>query len=398
MSLSIRDRFGILVAQPDLGRACVAVLLLNVADASVTTIAPPFLRSLGYHVADIGILISAYAIASLFSRLPAGRLADGRHARAWFSAACVLYAVALALYPIAVEPWAFWSVRALHGLAFGATTTLNLAAVLAVGGRARARMMGLYAAFMAGGYMVGNLLSGVLTDTLGYTAAFVVAAIFPLAATAFGSRVAAPPATAPTGVRNLPALLRRREIRGVVLLALAVSLLHQGWGTLFPLYVVGAGAGVALAGAVRAMHSFANTIGRPFGDSIVQRVGPTGLGCLGLLLYAIGISALPTTTVPLLLLAIAAVIGAGRACAYLANVVTTAELSERRIVNRGTASALMTLGQDVGAILAPILAGALAGQIGIGPALQTLAVSVSVVGAAAVLSSRVTAPVEPALA
>ena len=64
--------------QPEFARAVAAVLLLNAADAAVSTIAPPFLQSLGYRVAEIGLLISAYAMASLVSRLPAGRLADAR--------------------------------------------------------------------------------------------------------------------------------------------------------------------------------------------------------------------------------------------------------------------------------------------------------------------------------
>ncbi len=375
-------------AQRDFVRACAAVFLLNAADSSVTVVAPAYLRSLGYPVAQIGILVSAYAIASLCSRLPAGRLADGQRPRRWFALACVALSVALALYPVGVDAWAFWSVRALHGLAFGAATTLNLAAALASGTRARARAMGLYTAVMAAGFTAGNLLGGVLTDAAGYDTTFRATALFPLLATVLGARSAAPAAIARGGGESWLAVLRRREVRGVLLLAVTINLLHQTWGTLFPLYVVAMGAGLSLAGGVRAMHAFTNTVFRPFGDPIVRRFGSTGLACVGLVLYAIGISALPTTTVPLVLMALAAVIGAGRACAYLANVVTTADLSEQGIVNRGTASALLSLGTDTGSILAPIIAGAVAGRIGIGPALQLLPIGTAALGIVAVLTSR----------
>jgi MFS family permease len=379
------------VARQDFARACGAVLLLNAADASVTTIAPPYLQALGLPLSSIGLLLAVYAVTSLLSRLPAGRLADGRQARRWFMAGCLVLSASLALYPVAVEAWAFAAVRGVHGLAFGAATTLNLAAVLATEGRGRARAMALYTGAMAGGFTVGNLLGGVLADGLGYRTTFLVSAAFPLLATLLGTRTAevrvAPRAPGGLGLR----VLLHRQVRGVLVLSVAINLLHQTWGTLFPLYVIGAGAGVSLAGGVRAMHSFTNTLARPLGEPVVRRFGPTGLACFGLVLYGAGIASLPLTTFAPVLLVLAAVIGAGRASAYLANVVTTAELSEHRVVNRGTASALITLGGDVGAIVAPVVAGALASHVGIGLALQGLAVAVTLGGLVGVLSSRTAA-------
>jgi MFS family permease len=379
--------------QPEFARAVAVVLLLNAADAAVSTVAPAFLQRLGYPVAQIGLLVSGYAMASLLSRVPAGRLADGSHARLWFWLSSGTLGVALALYPVAIEPWAFWSVRVLHGLSFGAATTLNLATLLATTSANRARVMALYTAAMAGGYTLGNLTGGVVADVFGYQVAFWTVAVFPLLAMLLGS----PAAALSSGGKASPRedwrlVLRRPEVRAVLVLALVVNLLHQMWGTLLPLYVVGAGAGVSLAGFVRATHSFTNTLARPASEPIVRRVGPLGLACAGLLVYAVGISLLPTTTAPLLLMALAALIGLGRAGAVLANALGTMELSERRLVNRGTASALMTVGGDAGSILAPILAGATASRIGIGPAMQALAWAMAGLGIVAVLAARPPAP------
>jgi MFS family permease len=380
---------------PGFTRAVGAVLLLNGADAAVSTVAPAFLQHLGYQVAEIGLLVSGYAMASLVSRLPAGRLADGRRPRLWFRVSCAALGVSLALYPVAVEPWAFWSVRVLHGLAFGTATTLNLATLLATASSNRARVMALFTGAMAGGYTLGNLVGGVVADSLGYGQTFLVVATFPILAMLLGS----PDATASHSARSRSGehwltVLRRGEVRAVLVLALVVNLLHQMWGTLFPLYVIGAGAGLSLAGVVRATHSFTNTIARPAAEPVVRRFGSIGLACAGLLVYAIGISALPTTTVPLLLMALAALIGAGRAGAVLANALATSELSEQRLVNRGTASALMTLGGDAGSILAPIVAGATASRMGVGPAMQVLAWAMAIVGLAAVLASQPSARAE----
>ncbi|MBI2756088.1 MAG: MFS transporter [Chloroflexi bacterium] len=382
-----------------LARACAAVFLLNAADAGVSTVAPAFLSALGYPLASIGLLLSIYAVASLVSRLPAGILADGRRARLWFSVSCVVLAISLTLYPVATESWSFWAVRGVHGLSYGTATTLNLAVVLTLGsGQGRARAMGLYAAAMAAGYTLGNLLGGALADLTGYGATFVAIGVFPLLATFFGSTIAAPAAAkASTGVRtHWLRVLRGREVRGVLLLAISINLIHTAWGTLFPLYAISIGAGLSLAGGVRATHAFTNTITRPFGEGLVRRFGASGMAILGLLLYAVGVFSLPLTTIPIVLLALAVVIGAGRASAYLANIVTTSELAERGIVNRGVASALMTLGGDLGSILAPIVAGAAAGRFGIGPAMQGMAVSITALGILGVVTSRPSSAPDPA--
>jgi MFS family permease len=279
-------------------------------------------------------------------------------------------------------------VRLLHGLAFGTATTLNLATLLATATTNRARVMALFTGAMAGGYTLGNLVGGFVADSLGYSATFWIVAAFPVLATLLGSPGSAPAPSKPRPGEHWLAVLGRSEVRAVLVLALVVNLLHQMWGTLFPLYIVSAGAGLSLAGVVRATHSFTNTLARPASEPFVRRFGSLGLACAGLLVYAIGISALPTTTVPLLLMALAALIGSGRAGAVLANALSTAELSERHIVNRGTASALMTLGGDAGSILAPIVAGAAASHLGIGPAMQVLAWLIAGLGIAAVLAAR----------
>jgi dipeptide/tripeptide permease len=121
-----------------------------------------------------------------------------------------------------------------------------------------------------------------------------------------------------------------------------------------------------------------------------------GRAYFGPALYAMGIAALPTTTIGVVLVALAAVIGLGRASAFVANVVTTVEIRERGLVNRGTASALMNLGGDVGSIAAPVLAGFVAQRVGIGPALQVIAVGVAGIGFLAVLSPHTPAPARPA--
>jgi MFS family permease len=139
-------------------RVCAVLALLNFADGMVSTLASAYVGSLGYPLGQIGLIVALYSIASLASRLPSARLADSKTANQWMIAACVVFAGTLALYPLAHEPAALWAVRILHGVSFGAATTLNMAAFLAVCTTQNRRMAtALFTASWSGGYSVGNL-------------------------------------------------------------------------------------------------------------------------------------------------------------------------------------------------------------------------------------------------
>ncbi len=379
------------LASGETARVYLALLLLTSADGLVSTIASPFLQSLGYPLADIGVLVSAYAIASLASRLPAGRLAEGRHPHAWLVVAGLAYAAALALYPMAVVAWAFWSVRVLHGLAFGTATTLNFAVFLGVStGTNRARATAFYTASMAAGYATGNFASGFLADHFGYGVAFTVAALAPLGALLVSkpaATISAPLAT--TGpVPSAWRTLLHPEVRAVPILAFSVNFVNQTLSTLFPLYVLSIGQTLSVAGTARGLQSLSNVIVRPFGGLVVRRLGPVALGSVGAGLAGSAFALVPLTTAPPLLLTLFAVAGVGRAGGVLANAMSTVELSERGVLKRGTASALITAGGDAGAIAAPIVAGAVAGRIGLGPALTLLPLVGGLLGIAGLLAGR----------
>ncbi len=376
----------------DAARVYLAILLLTSSDGLVSTLASPFLRSLGYPLADIGLLVSAYAIASLVSRLPAGRFSEGRHAHTWLIGSCLVYAGALAAYPIAVEPWALWSVRIVHGLAFGTATTLNFATFLTISeGANRGRATAFYTTGMAAGYTIGNFTSGFIADHLGYGVAFVGSALCPLLALLAIRPAPVTPQRAvssSTGLLGMWSTLRNPEVRAVPMLAFCLNFTNQALSTLFPLYVLSVGQTLSIAGTARGLQSLSNTIARPFGGGIVRRLGPVALGAGGIAVAGVSYAAVPLTTVPALFLAMFVVAGLGRAAGVLSNAMTTVDLSERGVLKRGTASALMSAGGDAGAIVAPIVAGATAAQIGIQPALQMLPIAAALVGVAFVLASR----------
>ena len=380
----------------DVTRVCLVLLLLNTADGMVSTVASAYVGSLGYPLGDIGLLVSLYSIASLASRLPAARLADGRRAHGFLLAACATFTLALALYPVATQPYALWAVRLLHGVSFGVATTLNFAMFLAVSSRPgtnRARATALFTASWSGGYSIGNFASGVLADNFGYPAAFLVAAVCPLAAMLSTPRV---PRELPTPrAKDAPRtwrVLLHADVRAVPLLAFSVNFLNNLLTTLFPLYVLAIGQTLSVAGTARALQSVTNTLVRPVSGSVVQRLGPLQLGSAGVALTALAIAVVPLNTTTIVLLVLFVFVGIGRAVGVVANATATVDLSERGVLKRGTASALMTAGGDFGSVVAPLLAGSTAAAIGLGPALQVLAIGAAIVCIAAMLTAR---PAQP---
>jgi MFS family permease len=372
-------------------RVCVVLLLLNLADGMVSTLASAYIGSLGYSLADIGLIVSLYSIASLASRLPSAKLADGQRAHVWLIGSSAVFAISLALYPVATDQWALWSVRVLHGASFGAATTLNLATFLAVCTTAnRKTATAIFTASWSGGYSIGNFASGVIADNWGYGPAFLVAAVCPLLAIVAQPSIRPAPIVRSSSHSDLHPrtwrVLFQADVRSVPLLAFSVNFLNALLATLFPLYILAIGQTLSVAGTARALQSLTNTLVRPLSGSFMQRVGPLQLGAAGVAVTALAIVAMPLSTAPLVLLALFVVVGAGRAVGVVANASGTLDLAERGILKRGTASALMTAGGDSGSVVAPLLAGATAAAINLGPAMQVLAVVMAVVGIAAILA------------
>lgn len=372
-------------------RVCAVLALLNLADGMVSTVASAYVGSLGYRLADIGLIVSLYSIASLASRLPSARLADGTRANTWMFGACLVFTATLGLYTLATQPAALWAVRILHGLSFGAATTLNMATFLAVSTpRNRNMATALFTASWSGGYSVGNLVSGVLADNYGYSAAFMVAAVFPLLAIVAHPRVQPVPVPVADATRARAPwrTLLRADVRAVPLLAFSVNFLNSLLATLFPLYVLAIGQTLSVAGTARALQSLTNTLVRPLSGSVMQRVGPLQLGAAGVALTALAVVLMPFSTAPIVLLGLFVVVGAGRAVGVVANATSTLDLAERRLLKRGTASALMTAGGDAGSVVAPLLAGATAAVINLGPAMQVLGIGIALLGIPALLAGN----------
>lgn len=384
-------RFG--AAGGEAGRANVAVFLLNLGESITTTLVAAYLGWQGYPLSSIGLLVGVFAVASLLSRVPAGQMANRPSARRWYAAACVVVVGSLACYPLAPNAPLFLAVRLAHGFFAGFVGTLNFAAFLGVAtGRNRLQATAYYTAFMSAGYAIGNLVAGVVADHFGYAAAFWVAAACPALA------MMAAPRSVPdvvlkeqeprqAGVR-LSRILLRPEVMAVPLLAFAINFTHQTLGTLFPLYALSIGHSLTLVGVARSLQSLSNTVIRPFGGGLLRMMGLFGLACSGLLLQGLGVAAVAVVSAPAIISALFVVIGMGRGFATVANALSTSQITSRGTLNRGAASTLASIGGDSAAIMAPVMCGFMAASVGVGSAMQVMAVLATVIGVLVMIGAR----------
>ncbi|MFB6777661.1 MFS transporter [Streptomyces sp. NPDC056352] len=173
-------------AQPGIrmtGRQKVVLTLLLGAqfmiavDFSILNVALPVVgKGLGFTLADLQWIATAFALAAAGFTLLFGRVADivGRK-RLFLGGMAVLGASSL-LGGLATSPEVLLSARVLQGLATAAVTPAGLALLTTAfkEGPLRERALGLNGALMSAGFTAGAILGGLLTDLLSWRWAFFI--------------------------------------------------------------------------------------------------------------------------------------------------------------------------------------------------------------------------------
>jgi len=156
------------------------VLLLNVSAPSVTL--PAVGRDLGADLSGLQWVVSGYSLALAATLLTAGTLADLVGRRRMFLGGLAGFAAASVLCALAPSALVLIAGRAAQGLA-GAVLLSSSLALLAQDftGTARAGALGVWGATVAAAFAVGPLEGGLLTESFGWRAMFVLDAAVALA-------------------------------------------------------------------------------------------------------------------------------------------------------------------------------------------------------------------------
>lgn len=375
-------------------------LATTTTEGSQNLLFPLYLHDHGYVLTAIGTLGAVLGVMRLASRVPIGARYRGSQARAqqlfW-----------LALFLVSTSGYAFVrgelalvvAVTVLHGFAFGALGTINLAVAIDIsGGRRAGVVMGWYTAALSAGYALGAFGAGALADRIGIEGALLWLGLTPLVAMVavwLTPRIpdqerAAPAAGTPLWRRGLSAFL---GIDGRVWLAFTIVLflnvLSDSTDTFFPLYGTAIGLPVAFVGVLKASKSASATVIRFFAGALFRFLDFRAINFWAVIIFAATAFTIPFVTGPLagpVLLGVFSVAGLCRGILRVTSAATVAEL-KREGRDIGLASGVYNAGLDLGAVVGPVAGGVLSAAFGIPAMFQLLAVGSLVLYFTVALSS-----------
>ncbi|HLH24140.1 MAG TPA: MFS transporter [Chloroflexota bacterium] len=357
------------------------------AEGFISVVLSPYLQHQGVPLGQIGAIVAAMSVASLISRLPAGMLYRPGRANVSIALAAATVAAATFFYPRSDSDWMLGGLRLLHGFAFGVSTTLNMAQFFDVrpADFERGRAMGIFAACLAGGNMLGNVVGGWWADRFGFEAAFTTAAIFPLVAAAINLQIRQEPGTrasalghaAPRGEtlrRGLDAL-RNPGILLAALLLFCLNVLNLMFVPFFNLYGLAIGLSLTALGFVRGFASFSAVFTRVFAGELGRWFSYNTISRVGITLSAAFVCVVPLTTAVALLLVLVTAVSVLRSILTVTGGVSVMDATATTAAQRGVASGIFNMGKDLGSIAGPFCGGVIAGQVGVGPMMQVVALA-----------------------
>jgi MFS family permease len=227
-----------------------AMLIVSLDQYIVVVALPEIGQDLGFSEQTLQAVISVYAVASAGFLLLGGRAADVLGRRRVLVTGLALYAGASLAGGLASAPGFLLIARATQGLggALVFPATLSLVNTTFAEGRERNRAVAVWGAAGAAGLVVGVLLGGVLTQTLGWEAVFFVNVPLAVAALLLAFTYL------PADREREPG--RRLDLPGAFSATLGVTLLvfafiegpNLGWSS--PAVVASSAAGLALLAAL----------------------------------------------------------------------------------------------------------------------------------------------------
>ena len=156
-------------------RSALAVLssamLMTILDGSIVTVALPAIqRDLGFSPAGLSWTINAYLIPFGGLLLLAGRLGDLIGRKVMFLTGNAVFTIASLLAGVATGPTMLIAARLLQGVgsAMASAVLLGILVTLFTEAKERAKAIGIFSFTGAAGASIGQVLGGILTDTLSW--------------------------------------------------------------------------------------------------------------------------------------------------------------------------------------------------------------------------------------
>jgi MFS family permease len=374
----------------------VAAAAIATGEGGLGVVLTPYLNENGLSVAAIGAFVALYALSGLASRVPGGRWYRPGRVRRLLVVGLLVQAVSGALFPLFHDAWALATLRIVSGFGYGLGSTVNLAQFLdsLPADQPRERPTAIFTAANSCGFALGNMTAGFLANQWGYEVAFVGVAFYPLLAALLTLSAVEPAARGgPPRAATSPRLLLRAMGEPLLLIVLVEGFMMQFlFGmqyALFPLYLLAVGVTLAELGLMRSAFSGTQVASRLGAGWLTAQFGHRRVAAAALLAQIVALIVVPLTANLWLLAVVQVAFGGARGIMWMANTLGLAKASDRTTLSRGACSATYNAASDLGVLLGPLLAGAVAGLAGLDRSFLIVPLGVlAVYAAAASLNAR----------
>ncbi len=356
---------------------CLVSMTQFMAETMMRQIIPLQARSLGAAPDLIGLIVSSYSFLPLLIAIPSGEIIDRVGFRAMIATSCIGMAAASAILVL------FPTIPGLviSQVVAGVMTVIVILAAQAYVGRIsdvsnRTLYFSVYSLVMAGGFLVGPPLGGIIADLSGYIMTFAIAGILSVLASLLVILLP-PPAAQETdnGVSSPTAggmaemlhqgrrLLRRRDVQ----MALYISILGlfglSMRNSFYPLYLDQIGYSTSRIGVLIALQSAVSLLVRPFMTTLLRGgfLLPTSLA---MMVGAIGIGLTPYFTGFAPLAAVSILYGLTTAVSQPVSMILMASGSD--LEHQGLAMGLRQTANQAAMLASPVFLGLLAARLSIG--------------------------------
>ena len=353
-----------------------SVFFFTAGGSALTVVMPVYVsREAKLGPAAIGVIIGAFAVASLAARLPAGLAYSVRRGGVFLMAGGACSAAAFAAVPFTTSAVALGALSALNGVGWSVATTAQLALLVArrPPGVSTAEAMGWFSGATALGNVAAGVMGGGIADLIGLRPAFYVLAATPLLGALLMARVATGGRAGVEPIEPLPKVALRRSITGLplavwvgVLVMFFINGLNSVTNTFHPVIALAAGLSLTQIGALSSIRSWASSSTRFGSGPIFSRFDAASLTLPLVVAGCIATSAIPSVIDSFLLqIPLFVVAGLSRGLLRVTGSADAFEGAGEDERSHGVTAALLYGGLDLGKIAGPLIGGVVAGAFGI---------------------------------
>ena len=372
-------------------------LFVGLGFGVVVPVLPLFAESFQANDLMVGVVVSAFAAVRLSTSPFSNGVMERIGARSTLGLGLLLVAVSSALMGVARSYWWLLGWRAVGGIGSALFTVAAMTVLLAVAPEhMRGRATGLYQSGFLIGSMAGPAVGGLLAR-ISLQAPFGFYALTLLVAGVLGLSLLPRAVTRPVGAGRRGGVPMRRVLRDRRYQAALVANFAQGWNStgvrssMIPLVITaGLGLSTTWTGTVFAVAAVIQTIAIVPVGRFVDTVGRRPAMLAGALIMAVSLMSVPLSGSIEPVIAALCVYAVGAAAMSTAPAASVGDATGG--IRGGTAVAVFSMCNDTGAIVGPLVAGAVSDAFGRAPA---FAAGVVILLVSALVSARMPSAAAP---